>query len=234
MSVEVIFRGFLGKLTPDQRTRAKDWVSAENWSLMERELAPEDVAAERERVRWKDEMGPVWQGEDGVRVEVAHFEHAETLFAMQTYLKKELGLDSKKDQNKSFSQLRAGIQNILCYLKRHRFLALFTNGSFLILRRRDGPVDGCLWCYRSFHPLWAGWTIWIRRPYIRRELRGQGFISILLDAAVGIFAEAGFPSRLRAFVANGVEGERAQASLGRIGFQPVSDDSLYWLEIPAA
>jgi hypothetical protein len=195
-----ILRGLVEGPNPSQRAQFEEWSSEGplDFKLLEEDMEESAVDEERSRVSWHGKTGPVWEGGSQGTVEVGGEQTIEAICKMQNDLNLQLRDKLDRFQVPDPAEMDRGIRAIAECHARHGYLTVFSRGAFLI-SRCSGHITGCVWCFRSFHPKRAGWTIWLRRPYIDEEYRGRGVFPTLARAALGIFAEAGYPTRVRRF-----------------------------------
>ncbi len=207
--INVYLRCIAGSLKPERIPLLSDWIDTKSWQLMTRAVEPHQVEEARGRIPTGRSAEPRWQGTDGNQVDLADSSHAESVFQMQHCLDHELGLGLDRRRT------RSGILSVCAVRDRGGLEQLFGYGGFLVSRRGDA-LEGCVWCYRSYDPMRACWTVWLRRPYVLPGRRSRGVSRSLYEAAVGYFAHFGFaPSRLRIWVHD----SRAVPRLKEEGFQ---------------
>lgn len=166
--------------------------------VLEQDADGEVVRRERRRTRWDGPAGPVWTDEEtGLSVRLAMVPDAGYVHAAQNAINLDLGF---RDIN--WVSMRGGILTLLGWHHRHNCLTMFTRGAFVVAIR-DGRRVGCAWTYRSFDPMRAGWTIWVRRAYVSTDGRRRGVFHALHQSVLGLLAEAGYRTRLRVLVPDG-------------------------------
>jgi GNAT superfamily N-acetyltransferase len=187
-------RGLLRGLTVNQKAQWGGAADLAKVKCVESSLESASVERERHCVQWYGATGPVWSGDGEYRVHVAGLYHFNAVLHHQQQLGRELGHGFATSDER---ETQRGIRNLLSRHGAHGGLSIFNRGAFLVAENGLGHAVGSAWVYRSFNPIRAGWTIWMRRPFVHPDHRKRGVFRNLAQAAVGMLAEGGFPVHIR-------------------------------------